>query len=401
MAPRKTPGVTVRVNDDGSRTYRIRWRRGGGSGPQDSHTYSRLAEATDALAKIKANGNVCDCPIHSPEAARLPAVSLGLMPGSERDEPTFADAVREHAAILTGVGANYRERYERDLLRHFAHLADRTLSEIDAATVKKWIRGCEEGSWPWLARRVPGTQNEYIPTPLSPVTTRRLLVQAGAIYRDRGLSPNPFAGHRVGRRDADRHESMKVLTRAEWMLIRDALTPGVPRDFCTVLITTGLRFGEATALQVGDVNLDMNELRVRRAWKAGGELGPPKSQRSRRTVDFGPRTADALAPHVKDKQSTDWVFTAPRGGPLRASNFTHREWFPALDRAQVAGLTRRPRLHDLRHSAVSYMLMAGVPIFEVSRRVGHQTASLTTDLYGHLVPGGSGRAVDAIEAALE
>jgi integrase len=397
MAPRRLPpGISLRVNQDGSKTYRLRWRQGGGTGPQCSHSFSRLNEAVSAQNAIKANGSVCTCKEHAPTQ---PPRDLGKAPllATPLASLTLGRAIQNHARALTGVGGDYRRRYERDLLRHFADLADLVVADLTAHHVRLWIRGCEEGTHPWLLQKVPGTVSDYDPTPLSPVTTRRLLVQAGAVTRQLGLNPNPFAGHRVGRRDMDKHDAMKVLTPEEWTLLRDVLPEGTPRDLCTVLITTGLRWGEATALQVGDVHLDLSELRVRRAWKAGGELGPPKSARSRRTVDFGPTTHDALVLHIKDRDATDWVFTAPHGGPLHASNFHHRVWSPALDRAQAAGLTRRPRIHDLRHTAVSWQLNAGVPVIEVSRRVGHESMTTTTDRYGHLMPRASRSAVDAIE----
>lgn len=394
--------MTARKNGDGTTSYEIRWRYPKGrAGKRYTHTFDRQAAAVEALRRIQLAGGRCSCPKHRDGPPTTAGGPSGTTTTRTHDEsPTFAAALTKHAAQLTGVGDDYRDRYVRDLSRHFAAFLPRRLEDIDAGDVKDWIRGCEEGAHPWLARRVPGTRFDYVQTPLSPVTTRRLLVQAGAVYRERGLSPNPFGGHRVGRRDTDQHEHMKVLTPEEWELICEALLAGLARDFCTLLVTTGLRFGEASALQVGDIDLFTSELRVRRAWKAGGVLGPPKSRRSRRTIDFGPATFDALAPHCAGKEAHEWVFTNRVGGPLHPSNFHHRQWAPALTRAQAAGLTRRPRLHDLRHTAVSWMLNAGVPIFEVSRRVGHESTTTTTDRYGHLLPKGSGAAVAAIEAAM-
>lgn len=395
---RRFPGVTPRKNADGTTTYEIRWRYPPGrDGKRHTHTFAKQAAAVEALRRIQLAGGKCPCPRHSPpDAPTGPAGDLEVGVGG----PTLVAALTAHAEQLTGVGEDYRRRYVRDLTRHFAPFLERRLADITSADVKRWLRGCEEGTHPWLARKVPGTRFDYEQVPLSPVTTRRLLVQAGAIWRERGLSPNPFAGHRVGRRDHDKHEAMKVLTPAEWALVRDALPVGTGRDFCTLLVTTGLRFGEAAALRVGDVDLFAYELRVRRAWKAGGELGAPKSARSRRAVDFGPATFDALAPHCAGKEADEWVFTSPGGGPLHPSNFHHRVWAPALDRARAAGLGRRPRMHDLRHTAVSWMLNAGVPIFEVSRRVGHESITTTTDRYGHLLPREDRRAVAAIEQAV-
>ncbi len=44
------------------------------------------------------------------------------------------------------------------------------------------------------------------------------------------------------------------------------------------------------------------------------------------------------------------------------------------------------RFHDLRHTAASLMLNHGVPVIVVSR-LGHSTATITMDIYGHLIPG--------------
>ena len=44
------------------------------------------------------------------------------------------------------------------------------------------------------------------------------------------------------------------------------------------------------------------------------------------------------------------------------------------------------RFYDLRHTAASILLNQGVPGFRVSRRLGHAKASITLDIYGHLIP---------------
>lgn len=45
------------------------------------------------------------------------------------------------------------------------------------------------------------------------------------------------------------------------------------------------------------------------------------------------------------------------------------------------------RFDDLKHTAASLMLNNGVPVIVVSRRLGHAKASITLDIYGHLIPG--------------
>jgi integrase len=45
------------------------------------------------------------------------------------------------------------------------------------------------------------------------------------------------------------------------------------------------------------------------------------------------------------------------------------------------------RFHDLRHTAASWMISKGISIFIVSKIMGHTRPSITSDIYGHLIPG--------------
>jgi integrase len=58
------------------------------------------------------------------------------------------------------------------------------------------------------------------------------------------------------------------------------------------------------------------------------------------------------------------------------------------------------RLHDLRHFHASALLEAGVPVTVVSRRLGHASASMTLDVYGHVLPAADADAADALETMM-
>src|SRR4029077_14599120 len=64
------------------------------------------------------------------------------------------------------------------------------------------------------------------------------------------------------------------------------------------LVASGARFGEATALKPGDINLTEGTVDIRRAWRyvsgEGHELGPPKTRRSIRTIDVADDTLAKL-----------------------------------------------------------------------------------------------------------
>ena len=91
------------------------------------------------------------------------------------------------------------------------------------------------------------------------------------------------------------------------------------------------------------------------------------------------------------------VFTAPRGGPLRESKFVPDRFKPAIGAANRAiaqldpagrpdPLPEELRLYDLRHTAASLMICQGASVKAVQRQLGHATASITLDTYGHLFP---------------
>jgi integrase len=127
--------------------------------------------------------------------------------------------------------------------------------------------------------------------------------------------------------------------------------------FFQILIGSGLRFGEATALYASDFVLDPtndNEpasVRVTKAWKqddkGGWFIGPPKTRRSTRTVSLSPSTVEAVRGAV-EAAGEALVFTTDAGGPIRSSPLYHGFWKPAL---VAAGFQSGdyPRVHDVRH----------------------------------------------------
>jgi len=386
MPPRKKPGITVRTNKDGGKSYEIRWRQGRGRDARNlSHTFDREREALDARNRIIAANSTCYCRKHAPDGAPASA-QPGLLPEEAPlpPAPTFGQYAERHTAALTGVGEGYRRDMARDVKRHLQGLADKPLDAITELDVRELIRGMETGSHPWLTK------------PLSPVTIRRQLAQAGAIMQaamNDGLAArNPFRGHRLARPVQAADKGMTFLSPAEWALLEQHIPEGVYRDLAAFLVGSGLRWGEATALTVGDVDVltDPPRVHVRQAWKsdgkAGFELGSPKSARSRRTLPVAGWVRDLLLPHVAGKADGELVFTTDAGAPIRASNYWARQWSPAVAKAQAAGLSKQPRIHDLRHTFVSWALAGGMPMYEVSRRVGHQSVQITDARYSHLMP---------------
>jgi integrase len=110
------------------------------------------------------------------------------------------------------------------------------------------------------------------------------------------------------------------------------------------LAGSGLRIGELLGLDVSDVDFLRRTIRVARQRAQSGELTPPKSKSSDRTVPVGQTLIDALAAYLKEgDRKSGPLFVNAMGRPL-----TYRQWKPlwkdAADKAKVEATA-----HALRH----------------------------------------------------
>jgi integrase len=206
---------------------------------------------------------------------------------------------------------------------------------------------------------------------------RVLSLTLALAVRDRRLSYNPADGVRLPRVVRPEpvflsHEQVDRLAEA---------CPGFEL-FIRVLAYTGLRWGEATALQVSRLDLMRRRLEVvRTAIDLGREItyGTPKTHQ-RREVPIPRSLVDELAVHAAGKRLEDQVFTSTKGAPLRNHNFRTRVFAPAAVAICVPGLTP----HDLRHTAASLAVQAGANVKAVQRMLGHAFAAMTLDVYAGL-----------------
>lgn len=164
--------------------------------------------------------------------------------------------------------------------------------------------------------------------------------------------------------------------------------------YIAVCAFAGLRRGEASALKVSDVDFMRRELQVQRQvqWNDDGtkEIRPPKYG-SERTVFAPDDLLTMLSEHIRLYRPGDdpdrWLFPGSRNAELPAHSATVNRWWRIV-RAHI-GIDNR--LHDLRHFYASGLISAGCDVVTVQRAMGHSTASVTLDTYGHLWPDASDR----------
>jgi len=190
---------------------------------------------------------------------------------------------------------------------------------------------------------------------------------------------------------AVRQEEIKAMTREQLSTFlataRAASIPYERRHYTLFLLLarTGLRLGEALALQWKDLNLVNHDIRVVRAISAG-RVGTPKNGHPR-TVSMSTQLGTALLRlQVERKTETIkqgwpemplWVFCTAAGTPLDESRV--RKVF-----AKILKTAALPHFspHGLRHSYASQLLQLGESPQWVQEQLGHKSLELTTRTYG-------------------
>ena len=199
---------------------------------------------------------------------------------------------------------------------------------------------------------------------------------------DRLLAVNPAARVKLPR-PAGKRTGLR-LTVDELGKVADAMTSETDRALLLTLALTGLRWGEAVALQVRAVDFARSRITVDRTYvdlSGRIEEGTPKSHAAR-WVPLPDVVAEKLRPLVKGKAAGDDVFRTSRGEVLRSGNWTTRVFRPAL---KAAGCDTGMRVHDLRGTFASIAVQsAQANIKALQRALGHESAALTLDVYGSL-----------------
>lgn len=338
--------IHKQTNSQGT-TWRVKWR-------QDGKQSSLSFEDEGFAARFKRNLEQ-----HGPEEA------LRVLEIEEREQavPTVAEFFATYIDSLTGVQPatcnRYRAYLSRDVTPAFGALP---LTAVTEHTIGQWVQ-------------------QLAGSPKTIANKHGFVSAAFNAAVKKGLVPsNPCMGRRLPQ---SRPEEMVFLTPAEFQLLHDCLNRQMWRNLAMWLVSTGMRFSEATALTPADIDPSKGTCRINKAWKYSGnyrpEIGPPKTRKSNRTITVSPA---ALA--VLDLTQPEWLFTNGAGNPVRAQEFFNLGWKPGREKAQALGLGKSPRVHDLRHTHASWLINAGTPLPVVQARLGHENITTTIGMYYHV-----------------
>jgi integrase len=164
------------------------------------------------------------------------------------------------------------------------------------------------------------------------------------------------------------------------------------------LAYTGLRWGELAGLRVGRLDLMRRRASIVETFVVvDGHMVPsgPKNH-ERRDVPVPRFLIDELAAHVAGQPSDALVFGGEKAGtPMRSRTFQRA----VLDQAAIAVGLDGFTPHMLRHTAASLAIAAGADVKVVQQMLGHKSATMTLDLYGHLFPDRLDTVADAMDTA--
>jgi len=303
--------------------------------------------------------------------------------------PTFKECA--DSWIKTTVPATCKESTVRDyndILRIHAlpvfgdlNLVDITRGKVKDFLLDKVNHGYAKSTVSHMKDVVSGVLNKALDDEIIPANP---VVRLGKFIKrkDTKADINPLEGHEL------KHllDSAKEHFQEHYTLF-------------LLLARTGMRIGEALALEWDDINFIERFIDVKRA-TVRGKISTPKSGKSRR-VDMSPQLTEALRNHMKgftlglanDSDDPKYVFINGNGQPVDKDNWRRRIFNKALEKAEL----RKIRIHDLRHTYSTLRISKGDNIADVSNQLGHHSVKLTMDVYYHWIPGKKKSEVDELD----
>jgi integrase len=376
------PGLLVRVQPSGVRTFYFDYRHDGRRNRLKLGTYPKLsADGARELARVAAGDVAKNIDLQARKKAKKAE--------TDRVRHSTLDKFLERYAAWE---ATHRKvRHAKRIRSVFpAGWLSRPLSALNAWTLEAWRRDARK------AGKKPTTVNRDIAA-LKAVLAKSIewgLLDRSDVARVKPLKTDPIgrvrflseaeeAALRAALRERDRQMRERRTRFNQWLAERDRpALPPYPAPFADhveplvlLLLNTGLRFGEGVQLKHRDVNLRERLLTV------AGEGA--KSHRTR----VVPLNAEAVEILTTLRGEPDALVFPGEGGARLGS--IKKAWRAVLKSAAIEGF----RIHDLRHSFASRVKRGGADLYVVQRLLGH-SSPLMTQRYAHLQP-------DDLRAAVE
>jgi len=266
--------------------------------------------------------------------------------------------------IEKGLSHNSVESYSADLVQYITFLEKKritNLDEVDSATILAWLIDLTKKG-------------------LSAKSRARHLITVRGLYKflinENDVSTNPVKNVDIPKIGL---ALPKIMSIKEVEDLLDAPDISKPRELrnCAMMelmYGAGLRVSELILMNLHDINLDANYIRV---------MGKGSKER---VIPIGSKARDINQKWIKEgrssllkKISSPYLFVARAGKPMTRQSF----WKIIKKYANLANLAKNVTPHTLRHSFATHLLEGGADLRSVQTMLGHSDIS-TTQIYTHI-----------------
>ncbi len=266
--------------------------------------------------------------------------------------------------IEKGLSHNSVESYSTDLVQYITFLDKKSitnLDEVDSATILAWLIDLTKKG-------------------LSAKSRARHLITVRGLYKflinEKDVSTNPVKNVDIPKIGL---ALPKIMSIKEVEDLLDAPDISKPRELrnCAMMelmYGAGLRVSELILMNLHDINLDANYIRV---------MGKGSKER---VIPIGSKAREINQKWIKEgrssllkKISSPYLFVARAGKPMTRQSF----WKIIKKYANLANLAKNITPHTLRHSFATHLLEGGADLRSVQTMLGHSDIS-TTQIYTHI-----------------
>lgn len=316
----------------------------------------------------------------------------------EPNKTTLGDYLQEWYTVIGPTRTGSTQHNLHDAIRRAAPIHHIALGKLQHHHIQGWINGLSTTFAPRTVRVTGG-----------------ILTQALAQAVTWGhIARNPATRLIYPSLPPRREHAQKAWTSQQTAAFLASVSGSPLEPMWRILLDAQLRIGEALALYWSDIDLDRGIIQVRRtvtkapAGQPGVIIGATtKTPESRRDITISPETVAALR-RQRSAVNAARLAAGPAwhnlnlvfphaDGSLASTGYVNHQLEHAI--AAVDGL---PKLspHGLRHTGATLLVLAGVPLVVVSRRLGHKSINTTADFYSHVTMDADRAASDALARLL-
>lgn len=300
-------------------------------------------------------------------------------PASPNADLTIGELWPRFRSTKNRIGAGSQQAYDAAWAHHLKdRWQDVRAADVTAADLREWIPSLTTVH----GKPVSAAYEGYLMGVMKALLEHA--VEATAI------TVNPMA--RIKRRKKKTKPRRYLTAKAADELLKAVK----PNDLLVLfMLRTGARRGEAAVVTVEDLDVRRQRVRIQSAIDGDGGEGDTKTG-EHRDVPVRGELLRRLKEAAKGKRRGEYLMPDPDGNA-----WTRHKWRPVWNK--VRGTTGIPDFdtHELRHTAVSWAIHAGANIKTIQQMVGHASAAMTLDVYGHLWDDELDQVVERVDGYLE